>query len=333
VGLGTSGTQTLIYGFVANYYPTRVRAAGVAWCAGFGRLGGIGGPVLGSAMIGAGLQLNAIFDVLAGIAVVGAVLTVLVPMARSQIARRAPMRPAIATNHSSARSCLRDGRRSGEGRHQHRLHHAAVLLFGGRGREVAGETGDQAHVERKTVVDRHSGRRAQPVHERWRQTLAIHRVVQPPEHASAPCHVVIAHERQPLGIELRHLRAEFPAGVAEHEGGVRDPRRTEQAQVLALKGPRQRAPLRRAVQRIECVKQRSHFRPAVGSGRQGHGARSGAVGRGSTRERLRRRGDVPLTRVKRSGRAARRFVPSHAVYRALPSASFRSQAIAVRDEA
>lgn len=41
VGLGTSGTQTLIYGFTANYYRTNVRAAGVAWCAGFGRLGGI----------------------------------------------------------------------------------------------------------------------------------------------------------------------------------------------------------------------------------------------------------------------------------------------------
>ena len=39
VGLGTSGTQTLIYGFVANSYRTSVRAAGVAWCAGFGRLG------------------------------------------------------------------------------------------------------------------------------------------------------------------------------------------------------------------------------------------------------------------------------------------------------
>ena len=88
VGLGTSGTQTLIYGFVANYYPTRVRAAGVAWCAGFGRLGGIGGPVLGSTMIGAGLALNSIFFVLAALAVVGAVLTLLVPMARGQIARR-----------------------------------------------------------------------------------------------------------------------------------------------------------------------------------------------------------------------------------------------------
>ena len=46
VGLGTSGTQALIFGFVANYYRTNVRAAGVAWAAGFGRLGGIFGPIL-----------------------------------------------------------------------------------------------------------------------------------------------------------------------------------------------------------------------------------------------------------------------------------------------
>ncbi len=83
VGLGTSGTQTLIYGFVANYYRTQVRAAGVAWCAGFGRLGGIGGPLLGSALIGSGLALDAIFYILAGIAVVGIGLTLLVPLSRS----------------------------------------------------------------------------------------------------------------------------------------------------------------------------------------------------------------------------------------------------------
>jgi AAHS family benzoate transporter-like MFS transporter len=47
VGLGTSGTQTLIYGFVANYFRTNVRGAAVAWCAAFGRLGGVGGPLLG----------------------------------------------------------------------------------------------------------------------------------------------------------------------------------------------------------------------------------------------------------------------------------------------
>jgi len=84
VGLGTSGTQTLIYGFVANYYRTNVRGAGVAWCAGFGRLGGVGGPLLGGFLISGGFALNSIFYVLAGLAILGVVLTLIVPMARRQ---------------------------------------------------------------------------------------------------------------------------------------------------------------------------------------------------------------------------------------------------------
>jgi AAHS family benzoate transporter-like MFS transporter len=84
VGLGTSGTQTLIYGFVANYYRTNVRGAGVAWCAGFGRLGGVGGPLLGGFLIGGGFALDSIFYVLVGLALLGVLLTLLVPMARSR---------------------------------------------------------------------------------------------------------------------------------------------------------------------------------------------------------------------------------------------------------
>jgi AAHS family benzoate transporter-like MFS transporter len=102
VGLGTSGTQTLIYGFVANYYRTGVRAAGVAWCAGFGRLGGIGGPLLGSTMIGAGLALDAIFYVLAGLGVLGAVLTLLVPMARAHEEQRRANAPAPGPRPAAA---------------------------------------------------------------------------------------------------------------------------------------------------------------------------------------------------------------------------------------
>lgn len=86
VGMGTSGTQTLIYGFVANYYRTNVRGAGVAWCAGFGRLGGVGGPLLGGFLIAGGFELNAIFYVLAALAIFGAVLTLVVPKSRSQSA-------------------------------------------------------------------------------------------------------------------------------------------------------------------------------------------------------------------------------------------------------
>ena len=94
-GLGTSGTQTLIYGFVANYYRTNVRGAGVAWCAGFGRLGGIGGPLLGGFLVGAGLALNSIFYILAALGLLGLVLTLLVPMGhRPQEPRSTGIEPA-----------------------------------------------------------------------------------------------------------------------------------------------------------------------------------------------------------------------------------------------
>jgi len=96
VGLGTSGTQTLIYGFVANYYRTNVRGAGVAWCAGFGRLGGVGGPMLGGLLIGAGFALDSIFYVLAAVGLAGAMLTLAVPVARARFEARA-LRPAAAT--------------------------------------------------------------------------------------------------------------------------------------------------------------------------------------------------------------------------------------------
>jgi AAHS family benzoate transporter-like MFS transporter len=82
VGAGTSGTQTLLFGFVANYFRTNVRGAAVSWCAGFGRLGGVGGPILTGLLIGAGLALNSILYVLAALAFVGMLLTLLVPRPR-----------------------------------------------------------------------------------------------------------------------------------------------------------------------------------------------------------------------------------------------------------
>ncbi|PXY35858.1 MFS transporter [Prauserella flavalba] len=81
-GIGTIGTQVLVYGLVSNYYPTRARAAGVAWCAGFGRLGGIVGPVVGGVLVGAGLGGTTAFYLFAAVALTAAVVTALVP--RSQ---------------------------------------------------------------------------------------------------------------------------------------------------------------------------------------------------------------------------------------------------------
>jgi AAHS family benzoate transporter-like MFS transporter len=85
VGAGTSGTQILIFGFVANYYRTNVRSAGVAWCAGFGRLGGVAGPLIGGLLVAAGLALNSIFYILVGLGVLGAILTLCVPVTRRRM--------------------------------------------------------------------------------------------------------------------------------------------------------------------------------------------------------------------------------------------------------
>ena len=51
----------------------RVRGA-VVWCAGFGRLGGVCGPLIGGLLIAAGLSIATIFLVL--LALVGVLLTV-----------------------------------------------------------------------------------------------------------------------------------------------------------------------------------------------------------------------------------------------------------------
>ncbi|SDL76099.1 MFS transporter, AAHS family, benzoate transport protein [Geodermatophilus siccatus] len=104
VGAGTSGTQILIYGFVANYYRPNVRGAGVAWCAGFGRLGGVAGPLVGGLLVAAGLGLEAIFYVLTGMAAFGALLTLLVPVARRGGAARAvPVEPTAAAQPPAGR--------------------------------------------------------------------------------------------------------------------------------------------------------------------------------------------------------------------------------------
>lgn len=77
-GVGSLGTQVLVYGFVSNYYPTASRTAGVAWCAGFGRLGGIVGPLVGGFLISAQAPSNVAFLVFAGVALSGGLVTIFV---------------------------------------------------------------------------------------------------------------------------------------------------------------------------------------------------------------------------------------------------------------
>lgn len=101
VGLGTSGTQILIFGFASTHYPTPVRSAGVAWVAGFGRLGGIGGPLVGGMLVASGAELDSIFYLLAGLALLGGLLTLAVPSAR-----RAVQAPATGRAEQSGRAAV-----------------------------------------------------------------------------------------------------------------------------------------------------------------------------------------------------------------------------------
>ena len=95
-GVGTIGTQVLIYGFVSNYYHSAARGAGVAWCAGFGRLGGIFGPLLGGVLLSAGVSPGTAFYVFAAVAIVGTLVTTCVPMTRSAAQRSAQEELAAA---------------------------------------------------------------------------------------------------------------------------------------------------------------------------------------------------------------------------------------------
>lgn len=84
-GMGTVGVQVLIYGFGSNFYESRARGAGVAWVAGFGRLGGIFGPLVGGFLVSAGININLAFQLFAVVAVVGALVTLVPRQPRSAL--------------------------------------------------------------------------------------------------------------------------------------------------------------------------------------------------------------------------------------------------------
>jgi MFS transporter, AAHS family, benzoate transport protein len=101
-GVGSLGTQVLVYGFVSNYYPTPSRTAGVAWCAGFGRLGGIVGPLVGGFLISAHAPSNVAFLVFAGIALAGGLVTIFVRQHRA--APEAVPSPELSTVQATSGS-------------------------------------------------------------------------------------------------------------------------------------------------------------------------------------------------------------------------------------
>jgi AAHS family 4-hydroxybenzoate transporter-like MFS transporter len=69
------GAQMCTVSLLATYYHTRLRATGVGWAMGCGRVGGIIGPVIGGWLIAASFSMNTIF-VIAGLVCAACAVTV-----------------------------------------------------------------------------------------------------------------------------------------------------------------------------------------------------------------------------------------------------------------
>lgn len=88
-GFFVFSSQALVYAYTQHVYPSHVRATGVGWTAGVGRLGAICGPPLGGALLAAGIGYPWGFYVFALVGALGAVAVWLVgaaPRAAESIA-------------------------------------------------------------------------------------------------------------------------------------------------------------------------------------------------------------------------------------------------------
>ncbi|SDZ52336.1 MFS transporter, AAHS family, benzoate transport protein [Saccharopolyspora shandongensis] len=77
-GAATVGVLAIIHAFAVEYYPAAVRSTGVGWAAGIGRIGAIGGPTLGGALLALELPFQQNFIAVAVPGVIGAVAVALV---------------------------------------------------------------------------------------------------------------------------------------------------------------------------------------------------------------------------------------------------------------
>ncbi|MER5387908.1 aromatic acid/H+ symport family MFS transporter [Saccharopolyspora sp. NPDC002686] len=77
-GAATVGVLAIIHAFAVEYYPAAVRSTGVGWAAGIGRIGAIGGPALGGALLALELPFQQNFIAVAVPGVIGAIAVAIV---------------------------------------------------------------------------------------------------------------------------------------------------------------------------------------------------------------------------------------------------------------
>jgi MFS transporter, AAHS family, benzoate transport protein len=78
-GVGATGTQIVLFGYVATHFAAHLRARSLGVTTSFARLGGVAGPTLGAYLITSSLGLFWSFGTFATFALVGAVAAASVP--------------------------------------------------------------------------------------------------------------------------------------------------------------------------------------------------------------------------------------------------------------
>jgi AAHS family benzoate transporter-like MFS transporter len=78
-GFGTVSASLILTGYLVNYLAPFARAAGTGWALSFARLGALCGPLLGGYIASLNVDVKWNFYAFAGVALIGAVATVLIP--------------------------------------------------------------------------------------------------------------------------------------------------------------------------------------------------------------------------------------------------------------
>ncbi len=83
--------QVLVYAYIGKTYPDAMRATGIGWAAGVGRIGAISGPILGGALLSAGIAYPWGFYAFAAVGALGAAAVTGVRVGRTrEAATRVP---------------------------------------------------------------------------------------------------------------------------------------------------------------------------------------------------------------------------------------------------
>jgi MFS family permease len=83
-GVFVFSAQVLVYAYVSQYYPAAARGTAIGAASGVGRLGAISGPVIGGALLTAGIAYPWGFYIFAAVAAIGAVAVAAVGSSRSR---------------------------------------------------------------------------------------------------------------------------------------------------------------------------------------------------------------------------------------------------------